>query len=178
MRPGGVTPLERSRTITKLLDKLANLALIVGVAVFLFILFRDGAFRHKTPGNSPRSLVGTSVSLPGVQLNQNHNTVLLAISTTCHFCQESVPFYKELSAATQEKVDLIAVLPQSLVESKTFLQKAGVSAKTLISADLNSIGIHGTPTILLLDPQGNVKQEWRGFQDVAGQKQIIALVLR
>lgn len=162
----------------KWLDKIANIAVILGVAVFIFVVVRGEFAKRKAPDDSPRTLVGTSISLPGLQLDQTHNSLLVAISTTCHFCQDSLPFYKELAAKAQGKIDVIAVLPQTTAESEAFLQKAGVSATKVVSARLDSIGVRGTPTMLLVDTHGKVQEEWRGFQDEKGRQQVLARVLQ
>jgi hypothetical protein len=162
----------------KLLDKIANVALILGVAAFLYIVVRGELTRPPTKDNLARALVGESISLPGLQLNQQRDSLLVAISTNCHFCKDSLPFYKELSARASGKLDVIAVLPQPLSESQAFLQRADVSATRVVSANLSLLGIRGTPTILLVDGHGKVQEEWQGFLDDHGRQQVISRVLR
>jgi thioredoxin-related protein len=162
----------------KLLDKAANVAIILGVTVFVAVIVHDEFLKPKAPDNSPRALVGTSVTLPDLQLNPSHNSLLLAISTTCHFCKDSLPFYKELAAKTQGKVDMVAVLPQPVDEAQTFLQNAGVPAAKIISAKLSAIGVRGTPTLLLVDSKGKVQEEWQGFLDEKKKQQLYARVLQ
>jgi hypothetical protein len=122
--------------------------------------------------------VGSYINLPGVPPSQEHDSLLLAISTSCHFCQESLPFYRELSAKTQGKLDLIAVLPQPLAESQTFLQKGALSVTRVVSTNLNQFGVLGTPTILLVDTHGRVQEEWLGFQDDKARQQVLARILQ
>jgi hypothetical protein len=161
----------------KYLDKIANIALILGVAVFLFIVIR-GEFRSREQLKpSAQALVGTSVTLPGVVLSQSHMSLVIALSTKCHFCQDSLPFYKELTAKAQGKLDIIAVLPQPKSEAQSFLQSAGVSATKIVSANLTTIGVWGTPTLLLLDEHGKVQKEWVGILDESGRQQVLAKIL-
>lgn len=129
----------------KLLDKIANVALILGVTVFLFVVVRGEFAKQEMPDTSPRALVGTSISLPGLQLDQRHDSLLVVISTNCHFCKDGLLFYKELSARAQGKLDVIAVLPQPLAESQAFLLNAGISTTRIISANLNLIGVEALP---------------------------------
>jgi len=89
-----------------------------------------------------------------------------------------LPFYRELSAKTQGKLDLIAVLPQPLAESQTFLQKGALSVTRVVSTNLNQFGVLGTPTILLVDTHGRVQEEWLGFQDDKARQQVLARILQ
>ncbi len=162
----------------KLIEKIANIAVIVGVVVFLFVVVRGEFNKHKQSGNSPRALVGTSVTLPGTQLNQVHNSLLVAISTTCHFCKDSLPFYKTLAEKTKGKIDVIAVFPQPVAEAQSFLQQAQVAPSSVVSADLGKIGVQGTPTMLLVNPQGKVLEEWLGKQDDGSEQKVLERVLR
>ena len=86
---------------------------------------------------------------------------MLAISSTCHFCSDSAPFYKTL---LQNKKDtrVVAVLPQSVEEGKSYLQRLGVSVDEVRQLPLNKIGVHGTPTLILIDTSGSVKNSWVG----------------
>jgi hypothetical protein len=76
----------------KYLDKIANLAVIVGVVVFLVVIYRTQFEKHITPGSSAQDSVGRTVSLPSIELPKNRDSLLLVVSTTCHFCKESMPF--------------------------------------------------------------------------------------
>ena len=126
----------------------------------------------------PRALVGKSVTLPGTQLNPQHNSLLVAISTTCHFCKDSLPFYKTLAEKAQGKLDVIAVFPQPVAEAQSFLQQAQVAPTSVVSADLGKIGVQATPTMLLVNPQGKVLEEWMGKQDDSGEQRVLARVLQ
>jgi thioredoxin-related protein len=161
----------------KLLEKCANIAVIVGVAAFLFVIVR-GELNKNKQSPPPRALVGKSVTLPGTQLNPQHNSLLVAISTQCHFCKDSLPFYKTLAERAQGKLDVIAVFPQPVAEAQSFLQQAQVAPTSIVSADFSKIGVQATPTMLLVDPHGKVLDEWMGKQDESGEQRVLARVLQ
>jgi len=73
--------------------------------------------------NSRASLLGKVLRLPNVDWATNKTTVVLYLSTSCHFCSESSPFYQRLA---QEKLKLnfklVAVLPQNEEAAKTYLE--------------------------------------------------------
>lgn len=163
----------------KWLDRTANIAVIVAVAVFLFIAARNDFFspKHQPQANPDKELAGTTISLPGISFVNGHESLVLVISTKCHFCQESLPFYKQLSEKASGKIDLIAVLPEPESEAKKFLADAGVQTDHVVKATPNSIGVQGTPTVLLVDGKGKVKNLWLGHLDEDGQKQLLSTVL-
>jgi len=166
--------------IFKHLDRAANLAIIVGVAVFIVIAARGGIFHKsaapKLPG--PTSLVGTTVSLPGVQFPQNQDTLLIVVSTQCHFCQDSLPFYQKPIPEIKNKVNVIAVLPQSRHEAEEWLDKSGITGTQTASANPGSMGVSGTPTLLQVDSSGRVKAAWPGRLDESAQQQVAKTLLQ
>jgi hypothetical protein len=162
----------------KYLDRIANIAIIVAVAVFLGLVARGEFFRHKITlppsANSATALVGRNISVPGIHFPEQQESLVLGISANCHFCKDSLPFYRKLPAEASGKVHVIAVLPQPQSEAETFVKDAGLTGTQVVSANLASIGVIGTPTLLLLDGAGKVKSVWIGEQDQAGQQKILA----
>lgn len=90
--------------------------------------------------------------------------MILYLSTTCRYCHESAPFYKRLleKHSNDKNVKLIAVLPQKIEESKEHLKSLGVNINDVYNAQLTSIGVRATPTLLLVDESGIVSEQWRG----------------
>jgi hypothetical protein len=162
------------------IDRVANIAIIVGVAVFIVIAVRGNMFRHATSPKAagPSTLVGTKVSLPGVQFPQNQDSLLMVVSTQCHFCQDSLPFYQKLIPAVKSKVNVIAVLPQAKAEAEAWLSKSGITGTQIASASPGSIGVTGTPTLLQIDSSGKVKAAWLGRLDESAQQQVTKTLLQ
>jgi len=162
----------------KYIERVANLAIIVAVVVFLVVVVRGDLLRRSSSGPAAtRALIGSTVRLPGVQFPAQRDSLLLGISATCHFCKASLPFYKQLAAQLQGKVDVIAVLPQTQAEGESFIKDAGLNGVRVVSAKLGTIGVYGTPTVLLVDNNGKVKSAWVGQLDNARQQQLIGAVL-
>lgn len=97
----------------------------------------------------------------GVDWKKNHRTLVLAISTTCHYCKDSVPFYRKLGA-TGTDVKMVAVLPQPVIEGQQYLGGAGVHVDEVRQVPLNTLGVRGTPTLLLVNDAGVVMDVWVG----------------
>jgi hypothetical protein len=54
------------------------------------------------------------------------------------------------------------VLPQEVSQGQTYLGKLGVVVDEVRQSTLGAIGVSGTPTLLLVDNKGAVKQSWLG----------------
>jgi hypothetical protein len=161
--------------VIKKVEVLANVAVIVTSIVLCSVLAKKYFFTPKqtvaaaapsTPStNVPKTSAlqpGTKISLPGIDWSKNSRTVVLALSTTCHFCSESGPFYQKLEQQKPGTVGLVAVLPQSVEDSRNYLNKLGVKTANLVQSSLNSIGVSGTPTLLLVDQNGSLIASWIG----------------
>ena len=82
---------------TSKLEIIANLATILVSLLLSVVLIRVFLLPPPVPATSrPGPRVGMSIkdSLPGVDWAKNKRTLVLAISTKCHFCTESAPFFQ------------------------------------------------------------------------------------
>jgi hypothetical protein len=161
----------------KLLERIANIAVIVGVAVFLAIVIHNRPWRSNPPqppdpAAMADALKGKTIRVSGIDFPRQRASVLLVISKTCHFCEDSLPFYRALATETQGKVDLLAALPQPRPEAEAYLKAAGVPATQIASAQPAELGVTGTPTLVLLDRSGKVQEVWIGLLDGSRQAQV------
>jgi hypothetical protein len=156
----------------------ANVAIIIAAALLSAVLIKsyiiakpDGPAQASNriiePNRATRAPVdvqiqpGIKIGLSGVDWAKNGRTLLLAVSDKCHFCSESAPFYQRL-AKQHGKIRLVAVLPQPVDEGKKYLDGLNVNVDEIRQAPLTSIGIKGTPTLILVDENGAAVQAWRG----------------
>ena len=132
----------------KKLEVLANIAVIITSVILCSVLIKKYIFsptkqeasveaiQSKSSASSasrrPSIQAGTKVSLPGIDWSKSTRTVVLALSTTCHFCSESAPFYQELQQQKPNSVRLVAVLPQPVEDSRNYLNKLGVSVTDVV----------------------------------------------
>lgn len=142
----------------------ANVAIIV-VAILLGYFLIQKFFLQQNPQPSPPPEIakGTKVSLADVDWQANQKTLLLVLQKGCHFCSESMPFYKTLVEKSKEKgIKLVAVLPNSREEGSQYLRENGVEIQDVVQAQLNSINVRGTPTLILVNDKGEVSNSWIG----------------
>ena len=151
----------------KRIELVANIAIILVAISLVVVLTKRFVFtprnQNQTTNNIP-SNVGARLSQVDIDWSKNNKNLLLLLSTSCHFCTESAPFYKRL---VQERTrrgtfSLTAVLPQPVGEGQTYLKGLGVDINDIKQLPAAAIRIRGTPTILLVDGAGVVTEEWLG----------------
>ena len=152
--------------LSKKIECAANLAIILVSCVLATVLFKNYLLVRPSEqigkGQSESQLVNApTVSSLDIEWNQNRQTLILAISSSCHFCTESAPFYRKL-AQNNRDTHLVAVFPQSVGEGREYLEKLGVSVDEVRQLSLDQLGVHSTPSLLLVDDSGVVKNFWVG----------------
>jgi thioredoxin-related protein len=154
--------------IQRKLELAANVAIIITASLLCLVLVKSYLISQPPPttnsvasNNINQVQAGTELSIPGIDWAKNKRTLLLALSTTCHFCTESGPFYQRLvkgHGATQ----LIAVMPQAVEEGRQYLKKLGVEINEVKQVSMSTLGLSGTPTLVLVDNNGKVANVWVG----------------
>lgn len=130
--------------------------------------------------NSPRQLVGREVKIPGADWQAAPFSVLLQLSSTCHFCNESMPFYKQLVAARQTqaaRVPVIVASTDAVAVMQKHLEDQQVIVDKVLHTRLGSFDT-GTPTIYIVDSKGLVKRAFVGKLDPAGEKELLSIMER
>jgi thioredoxin-related protein len=152
--------------LSKRIELAANLAIIL-VVILIGIFFVKNYLL--SPRSTPESQdyripAGTKVSLPEIDWAQNGQTLLVVLKKGCHFCAESAPFYQRLASETTAKsgVRLVAVLPQEVNEAKQYLSSLNVPIDEVRQAKLDTLGVKGTPTLILVNGKGEVMESWAG----------------
>lgn len=104
-------------------------------------------------------------------------TLVAVMSTTCHFCRESLTALADLdkTAKANGKSQVAVVLQPSAnpIAAAQFLSPA---AEVRYIAGLSSadFAIHGTPTFALVDRKGKVSKVWVGRLDAQSTAEIKA----
>jgi hypothetical protein len=160
----------------KKIEVAANVAIIVAATLVCVVLVKAYLIPKAELGTDGRTLKadsinraptdariqpGTRINLSGLDWAKNGHTLLLAVSDKCHFCSESAPFYQHL-AKEHGRTRLVAVLPQSVEDGKRYLGGLNVAVDDVMQAPLTSLGIRGTPTLILVDSNGATVKSWVG----------------
>jgi hypothetical protein len=163
------------------IETIANIATI-GVAALLSAVLVKVYFLPAPSPRTPRIATAAAVGLdlkdrlPGIDWDKNGRTLVLAISTTCHFCKESEPFYRRLQQEVGKRVKMVAVLPQPVTEAEQYLNGAGLHVDGIRQASLYNIGVRGTPTMLLVNSSGVITMMWTGEIQSGEQDQVVSVL--
>ncbi len=150
----------------KKIEFLANVSIIIVALSLAAVLVKRNLPPSQQPPPTPTARIqpGTKIQLPDIDWAASEQTLLLALSERCHFCSESAPFYQRLmrEKAMPGSPRFVAVLPQEVKRGQAYLSNLGVAVDDVKQSTLNAIGVSGTPTLILVDSAGVVKETWVG----------------
>lgn len=163
------------------IETTANLATIGAAVVVSFVLVKAYLLPSPTPRlppTGPTVAVGTNLHdrVTGVDWDRNGRTLVIAMSTRCHFCTDSAPFYRRLRKEAAG-IRVVAVFPETVSEAEHYLSSNGVHPDQVKQISLPALGIHGTPTMLLVDNKGSVQNVWVGKLETDQQNKVLRAVL-
>jgi hypothetical protein len=156
-----------------------TVAVLIGLVLVKNYLLTDSksksAANKATAGDtSEPGIIGKAISLPDVDWKKGDQTLVLALSTGCHFCTESAPFYKEVIQKRRGSTRLVAVLPQSVEAGRKYLADLGIAVDDVRQAPPTSLGVQGTPTLLLVNKEGVITGSWLGKLRPEKELEVIA----
>ena len=148
------------------LNVAANAALVVAVgALGTALWYRHAQTLHETHAARPAANFRPGDRAPvvdGVNYASSPRSVILFLSTTCHFCESAAPFYNRLHSsilASHQKSKLVAVFSESEDQVRTFKTRLNLTADTLAG---RRFAVSGTPTALVVDKSGVITGAWLG----------------
>ncbi|HKI01339.1 MAG TPA: hypothetical protein VKK31_05120 [Thermoanaerobaculia bacterium] len=162
------------------LDTVANIAIILVCVIAAVVLIRNQFFPPRPPGAPPQVEKGESYDqLKAVVPAGSNRALVVAVSPTCHFCNDSMPFYKTLIDQRNQKssqVKVIAAVPDegAKAEESQKFASAGANPDGMVHMDFSAIKVPGTPTLLLVDNDGKVLDVWVGKLDASREKEVLA----
>src|ERR1051326_9144139 len=108
-------------SLPRRVELLANIAIII-VAILLGVVVVNRYLLPASP--KPKSVEAAQIK-PGVML-----------STNCHYCTESAPFYQQLARRKDglEDLRIMAVLPQNPGEAQEYLGDHGITVDEIRQA--------------------------------------------
>lgn len=156
----------------KQLELAANVGIIIVALAIVVTLIRNSRGDQSQPHQTIS--IGSKLAVKDASWRSNGHSIVLALSTTCHFCRESSGFYKEVVRLAQQKhLHTIAVFPQSIPEAQAYLSEQGIAVDEIKQAELTGLSITGTPTLLLVDDSGSVRNVWVGKLSAEKEKDLL-----
>lgn len=168
--------------IDRFLERGANIALIVAA---LFISIRIGQVWLKPSLRSSGGQVRTSPEgLPqlrgkSVARFQKGGTsgVLIYVSPTCHFCEESMQFYRKLlrgSSKPRPSILLaVAGLSPATDDLHRYVRQRGLEGASIVDwSRVYEWGVRNTPMVAYYDGSGIIQQVWFGKLSSVQQQEV------
>ena len=176
MLPSSTSPT--TKKLKDILDVTTNIVVVVFALVAIGVLVKT----YFAPSGAKTSIPLTKGSvlreIAGVDYKQAPRTLILALNVDCRFCTKSVPFYNALAEARQEnggQFNLVAAFINKDPELvKSYVEQKGLSVQAIPGVDLDKLGVHMTPTLILVDSAGRVLDSWRGELQPDGERDLFA----
>ncbi len=162
------------------LETAANIAMISAAVVIVV----PKAYNWFHPSKMPASIVFTTKyfgkPFPGLSpaAGKDVASVLLFFSNKCHFCEESMPFYKRLTSlrTASSGFAVVGIYPEDIenqTDEETYLARHGVAVDSLQAMSFSKLMLPGTPTLLLLDRSKVVRGIWTGRLDHSKEEEVL-----
>ena len=126
---------------------------------------RIGAANNASRAIPPRvDMVGKELGALKNNAKGVKKTVVLYLNPGCHFCEESMIFYRRLIRGARDRKDIEIVIATPLAEEigRAYAHMSGLDVERVLMLSPATVGLPGTPTVLLLDHQAVVTGSWVG----------------
>ena len=164
---------ERTQKVTKKIEMAANVAIVIVALAAIGMVARNFWVRPVQPHHNIAT--GTKLDLKGEHWQPGLKNVVLVLSTTCRYCTESAGFYRELyQECKKQHIRVVAVLPQPVNDAQAYLKGELVEVDEIRQASLSDLQVRGTPTLLIIDDKGLVKNAWTGKLPDSVEKEVLA----
>ena len=158
------------------IETVANVLIIIVALLLIGVIVQRYFFAKPEPSQRAQiePTVGKQINLPDENFSAQPKTVVLALQTGCHFCNESAPFYKRLvESAKGKNIKIVAVFPTPVEESAAHLNQLGVTGMEVKQAPISALDASGTPTLILTNQKGEVTNYWVGKLSADKEQEVI-----
>ena len=159
----------------RILDVVTTVATLCAACALLAVIWaRYGPGATNGPPRPTAIEVGAHAPIEGIDWKGSHSTMVLVLSTHCHFCVESTGFYQEIARRREPNVlRVVAVFNEDVGAARSFLSEHAIPVDAVLQQSPAKTGIRGTPTLLLVDAAGKVTKAWLGKVASATEKEIL-----
>ena len=154
------------------IERLVNLAIIMAAICLVILVYLR--LRPHQPINPVTATIISGEHFPGSGLSPSPNgSLVFALQIGCHFCKESMPFYRDITrSALASGKKIVYVLPNPVEDSRNYLREQGLPDSQILQKKLQDVKVFGTPTLIFLDGTNTVKNVWIGKLDEGREKEV------
>ncbi len=159
------------------LEAIANVTVIVVALAVGYVVLSGKVAGHRMA----RSIAAGDrlAPIPGIDWSGHRRTLVLALNSGCHYCQDSVPFYQKLAQAARpdgDNLEIVAVFPNGPEAVQQLMRDDGLTLRSIPAVSLEKLGIVGFPTLLVVDRQGRVERSWVGLLTPRQELEVLSVV--
>ena len=122
----------------------------------------------------PAVYASRTLDLANFDFGRAKKTVIVTVQDGCNYCEMSLPFYAQLnqliSAHPQDQ--MIALVRAGSTQVKSQLEHRGINALNVSNEWLDSVGIIGTPTLMIVNSTGRIEHTWVGRLSSHGESEV------
>jgi thiol-disulfide isomerase/thioredoxin len=162
-------------------NKITNVVLVV-VCVLLVGLVVRREFSRPAPAhqwNVGQDFKTASMTMPN-DVQCGKPTLVMAVSSSCHFCQEDVPIYQKIRSSLKVRDGIIQtafMMPNTKPEADKWVADNKLTGPYMASQRIfTKAGFTATPTILLIGKDNKVVRFWVGALSPKDEKDLMALL--
>ena len=109
----------------------------------------------------------------GIDFSVRPTTLIVALSENCRFCQDSMPFYRTLTAMAAENVQIVVAAPPHEPDIGAYLASEYVRPDDIVFPAVGVLPVTGTPTLMIADSTGLVTHSWVGQLNSDGEGEVL-----
>jgi hypothetical protein len=164
-----------SKRLATALEAGANLSIVLLTVLLGWTILQRQCRSPGRPTLLNKPALGSSLTLANLDWSQADQTLIMAMSTSCHYCSDSGGFYRRLAdlVATRPAIRLLAVLPEPVEESQRYLDQLGVKVAAIRRVPLSNLSVSATPTLILADKSGLVNAVWVGRLSPTQEQEVV-----
>jgi len=151
------------RSLGKVFEWILNISSLFIAALLLSFVVRHYLTHSAEGGSVLGPPEGSSLSLTDTNWAANRFTLVLALQVGCKWCEASADFYRDLvRSSSNDTFHAVAVIPGTESQGRAFMRSLNVDISEIHHADLQTLGIQATPTLVLVNNRGRVESSWVG----------------
>ncbi len=156
-----------------------KLEIATNILIILVVLLIGGTYLKAHFGHHEEDpSVGESINAPpGYDWHGTAPTLVIAVRDGCAYCERSYPLYRRLQNLEQEnhlKAHILMIMPDDSTRATAVLSSQGITSQAITNTPLINIKVSATPTLLLVDANGRLRQSWVGELDASKSDALIA----
>jgi hypothetical protein len=158
------------------LEVITNIAVCLAAVAVLLVMAGRYLKETGTSIHSGLRTGGVLPSLPGVDYGKSSRTLLIAVSARCDGCGDSVPFFNQLKRSVISKgnsTQIVALFPETGDEVNRFVQQQNLNLEFVSGVNFKDFTFIGTPTMVLVNGNGQIIDFWIGKPSSDLQQEII-----